>query len=347
MDLRRLMFLVRVIDMGSITRAAGALGIAQPALSQHIQVLERNFETALLIRGQSGVVPTEAGWIAYRNAKVMLRQIERARAEVKVLADVPSGKVGVGIAPHSHARQLIQPLLQSVRRRYPDIVLHISENFEGVLASDVRAKRLDMALFHEVLPKSGFSYKSIFTEPLALLASRAMLPAAPGGFAGPGSSFQVPLVLPSPAHALRQLIDAVFSKAYMQPLVVAEIESFETLIDAVRCGIGATILPMSVAMDLAKTGELSTGPFGASPSTVTLSLCTAEDEGAPSAAVRVVHALVGQLSSSPRDSRQAPDPAPPAGRWNDRFAHGPSSPTPALASRRARGRSSAAAAPGP
>ena len=93
MDLRRLQFLVRVIDTGSITRAAAALRIAQPALSQHMQTLERSAGAKLLIRHQDGVTPTEAGLIAYRNAKLLTRQLERARMEVRTLAAVPTGRV--------------------------------------------------------------------------------------------------------------------------------------------------------------------------------------------------------------------------------------------------------------
>ena len=119
MDLRRLQFLVRVIETGSITRAAATLRIAQPALSQHIQALERSAGAKLLIRSKDGVTATDAGMAAYRNAKLLARQLERARTEVRTLAAVPAGRVTVGMAPHSHARRLIQPLLQAAAKRYP------------------------------------------------------------------------------------------------------------------------------------------------------------------------------------------------------------------------------------
>ena len=61
MDLRRLAFLVRVIDAGSITRAAESLRIAQPALSQHLLLLERYYGAPLLLRSKRGVTPTPAG----------------------------------------------------------------------------------------------------------------------------------------------------------------------------------------------------------------------------------------------------------------------------------------------
>ena len=61
MDTRRLYSFVRVVDAGSITRAADLLHIAQPALSQQMTALESLFGQQLLSRSKQGVEPTEAG----------------------------------------------------------------------------------------------------------------------------------------------------------------------------------------------------------------------------------------------------------------------------------------------
>lgn len=292
MDARRLQFLARVIETGSITRAAAALRIAQPALSQHIQALERSAGAKLLIRGRDGVTPTEAGMVAYRNAKLVARQLERARAEVRAIAAAPAGHVAVGVAPHSHARRLIQPLLRSAAERYPEIVLHIGENFEGVLADDLRVGRMDMALLYETGVRPGFRSEPVSTEVLHLVGERRLL-----GPASADPTGTVPLLLPGAVHTVRRLVDAVFSGLRTRPRIVAEIESFETLAAAVGEGLGATVLPYSVAAHLAETHGLALRQFGRSPTGVTLSLSTAED--APqSAAVEVIHRLVAELATA-------------------------------------------------
>ncbi|MGI4939851.1 MAG: LysR substrate-binding domain-containing protein, partial [Janthinobacterium lividum] len=274
MDLRRLQFLVRVIDTGSITRAAAALRIAQPALSQHMQTLERSAGTQLLFRQKDGVTPTEAGLIAYRNAKLLTRQLERARLEVRTLAAVPTGRVTVGIAPHSHARRLIQPLLRSATDRYPEILLHISENFEGVLANDLRMGRMDMALLYETTPRPGFKSQPIAREPLYLVGQKRLLGPASAGLTG-----TIPMLLPSELHAIRQLVEAVYSRRRIRPLIVAEIESFETLAASVAEGLGATALPLAVATVLAGDYGLTLRQLGSRPTFITLVLATAEDSG--------------------------------------------------------------------
>ena len=295
MDLRRLQFLVRVIDTGSITRAAAVLHIAQPALSQHMRELEHSAGAKLLIRHKDGVTATEAGMVAYRNAKLLSRQLDRARTEVRTLAAVPAGRVTVGMAPHSHARQLFQPLLRGIASQYPEILLHISENFEGLLAEDLRLGRMDMALLYETAPRPGFRSERISTEPLVLVGQKRLFGPASAGLTG-----TLPMLLPSAAHVIRQLVEAVYSRRRIRPRIVAEVESFETLAAAVAEGLGVTVLPRPVAAGLAAAHGLKLRQFGASSTAITLVLSTAEG-GALSDAARVVHQLVADLAARSAD----------------------------------------------
>jgi LysR family nitrogen assimilation transcriptional regulator len=211
--------------------------------------------------------------------------------EVRTLAAVPTGRVTVGMAPHSHARRLIQPLLRSTAKRYPEILLHISENFEGVLADDLRMGRMDMALLYETIPRPGFRSRPISTEPLYLVGQKRLLGPASAGLTG-----TIPMLLPSGAHAIRQLVEAVYSRRRIRPRIVAEIESFETLAASVAEGLGATVLPRAVATGLAGEHGLALRQLGTRPSVITLTLSTAEDSWLPDAA-RVIHQLVAELAT--------------------------------------------------
>jgi LysR family transcriptional regulator, nitrogen assimilation regulatory protein len=317
MDLRRLAFLVRVIDAGSITRAAESLRIAQPALSQHLLWLERHYGTPLLLRGKHGVTPTPAGHVVYRHARMLERQLDEARAEVRVVSGAPAGRVTIGIAPHSPARALIQPLLHAVREQYPDILIHVNENFEGVLAADLLLERMDMAFTYEIVPRAGLRYEALLSEPLLLVGHASVLKDIPTAWQ-PERLRDIPVLLPGASHALRQLADAVFSAAQVRPRLVAEIESFETLAGAARMGIGAIVVPRSVAEDLARQDKLLVRPFGEPDIHITLSLCvTTQDK--PSTAARIVHGLaltLGQAIAArltPAQPSRKPD-QPAAGR---------------------------------
>src|SRR5262245_41417102 len=101
MDTRRLKSFLKIVDTGSLTRAAAALNIAQPALSQQLQSLEAHFRQKLLIRSQQGVKPTEAGRVLYRHAQAILKQFDQAETDVKRSSTSLSGHVSVGLAPYS------------------------------------------------------------------------------------------------------------------------------------------------------------------------------------------------------------------------------------------------------
>ena len=95
MNLRRLKYFVKIVDIGSLTQAAEILHIAQPALSQQLATLEGECRQQLLVRTKRGVTPTEAGTTLYRHAQIILRQVEQAQNDVKKSGQALSGQVSV------------------------------------------------------------------------------------------------------------------------------------------------------------------------------------------------------------------------------------------------------------
>ena len=261
MDTRRLYSFVRVVDAGSITRAADLLHIAQPALSQQMTALESLFGQQLLSRSKQGVEPTEAGRVLYRHARVILRQLEQAQADVEVVGRELAGGVSVGLAPYSTVNALAFPLLSAVRERYPRVLLHINENFGGVLSEALMTGRMDMALLYESGPIRGVDFERLLTEELVVVAPDGIeLPARADDEADDAVTMadlaDVPLLLPGPTHTIRRVVDQAFSQASSAANVVGEVESVPLMARAVRGGLGATVLPRSVARRMIGGSEL-------------------------------------------------------------------------------------------
>jgi LysR family transcriptional regulator, nitrogen assimilation regulatory protein len=260
MDTRRLYSFVRVVDAGSITRAADLLHIAQPALSQQMTALESLFGQQLLSRSKQGVEPTEAGRVLYRHARVILRQLEQAQADVEVVGRELAGGVSVGLAPYSTVNALAFPLLSAVRARYPRVLLHINENFGGVLSEALMTGRMDMALLYESGPIRGVDFERLVTEELVVVAPDGIeLPARPDGgddAVTMADLADVPLLLPGPTHTIRRVVDQAFAQAASAANVVGEVESVPLMARAVRGGLGATVLPRSVARRMIGGTEL-------------------------------------------------------------------------------------------
>ncbi|HWL68977.1 MAG TPA: LysR family transcriptional regulator [Geminicoccus sp.] len=117
MDTRRLRYFVEIVDAGSLTRAASRLGVAQPALSQQLGIIEEAVGVMLLTRTPRGVVPTEAGQLFYARAQLILRLSHSIREEVRHLEQHPIDTVSIGI-PFSTSHLVSVPLFEAVRSEH-------------------------------------------------------------------------------------------------------------------------------------------------------------------------------------------------------------------------------------
>ncbi|WP_341317685.1 nitrogen assimilation transcriptional regulator NAC [Paraburkholderia sp. IMGN_8] len=297
MNLRRLKYFVKIVDIGSLTQAAEVLHIAQPALSQQLITLEDEFQQQLLVRTKRGVTATEAGATLYRHAQLILRQYEQAQADVKSAGQTLSGQVSVGLAPGTGASALSLPLLRTVRARHPDILLYINENFGTTLSELIMNGRMDMAVLYGDKPVHGLSFQLLMNEELFLVAPRSM--GITQEQIGVTELRDVPLLLPRPYNYLRKYVDEGFARVQMIPNVVAEIESASTLSAAVSAGIGATILPDSTARVVAAAGDIVQCRIVSPVIKIPLSVCLSDHLplSEPAAAVKdILLELAGDLA---------------------------------------------------
>ncbi|MBN9427460.1 MAG: LysR family transcriptional regulator [Burkholderiales bacterium] len=246
MELRQLRYFVRVVECGSMSRAAIDLDMVQSALSQQISRLEGELSTRLLHRTPQGVAPTEAGVAFFREAQLTLRHAEQAvRAAQQARL---SGSVTVGLAPTTSA-MLGLPLMQAMRLRYPDVRLHMVESMSGHLSTMLDARQLDIAvLFDSRLHQArqagggrGWEIVPLLEEELFLIR-RAAAPRMPAELAIADLADE-PLILPTGPHGLRSTLDTAFAGAGVAPRVVLEVDSLAMLMTAVDAGLGSTLQP--------------------------------------------------------------------------------------------------------
>ncbi len=311
MDTRRLRSFVKIVDTGSLTRAAAVLHVAQPALSQQVAGLEAQFGQRLLIRSKRGVIPTEAGRALYRHAQLILRQVAQAQSDVAQSGSQLTGLVSVGLAPYSTGAELALPLLRLARARYPRIILHINENFGGVISEMVMTGRMDMAVIYQPGAIRGVTFKPMFEEQLCLVAPAAFpIAGAAGSTVALGALGQVPLMLPSRIHTIRQAVEAAFARARMEPALIAEIESVSTMGSALAAGLGATILPWSTARRVATGAHVVLRRIVRPAISVKVSLCTADQVAISDAALAIQDLLFELVSSLPASDPEDVVPSP-------------------------------------
>jgi LysR family nitrogen assimilation transcriptional regulator len=247
MDTRKLAYFVKIVDSGSITKAAAALHVAQPALSQQVSALETELKQRLLIRSKQGVQPTAAGHTLYRHAQTILRLVDQARQDVASSGAAPAGRVSIAIAPYSMASSLTPRIISEVARRYPDIVLHLTEIYGGVLSEAIKNGRLDMALIYEPGPIRGVQFTTMIVEDLHLVVNGKNTAAAKSGDITLAEAAEFGLFLPEANHTLRQIVETGVRDKGLSLRLVGEVESVPSLTRLLRADMGATILPKSAA----------------------------------------------------------------------------------------------------
>ena len=276
-----------------MSRAAKLLNIAQPALSQQIASLEVDFKRRLLDRSARGVMPTEAGRILYRYAKSIQRQIEEARRTILENRSGLTGNVTIGLAPLSSAALLATPLLAQVRERYPGIVLHIYDS-SGVMLSEMMLKgSMDIAVLYGDRPVTGLDYKPLMREYFYLVAPRSMYAnQEPSKEVSAEQVAQFDLLLPYRESFLRQTVERVCAEVGLRPRIVAEIHSQSTLSSAIAAGMGAAVLPMSIAKELPNLDELCIQRINAPSASQQMSLCISDNVALSDAAFAVYKILL-------------------------------------------------------
>ncbi|MFN4005043.1 MAG: LysR substrate-binding domain-containing protein [Hylemonella sp.] len=287
MELRQIRYFVRVVELGSMSRAALELDVVQSALSQQISRLEGELATRLLQRTSKGVVPTEAGMAFFREAQLTLRHAEQAaRAAQQTRL---SGSVSVGLAPTT-ASVLGLPLLRAMRARYPHVRLHLVESLSGHITAMLNARQLDLAVLFDTGAARRWSVLPLLQERLYCIRARAGGPLPPARIRL-AQLKDVPLVLPTEQHGLRHTLDQLFARARLRPQVVAEIDSLPLLMEAVQEGVGATLQPWAALSRCPQAAErLHWAELADAPAWRINTLCSlSDDELSPAAlAARVV-----------------------------------------------------------
>lgn len=304
MDTRKLAYFVKIVDSGSITKAAAALHVAQPALSQQVSALETELKQRLLIRSKQGVQPTAAGHTLYRHAQTILRLVDQARQDVASSGAAPAGRVSIAIAPYSMASSLTPRIIGEVARRYPDIVLHLTEIYGGVLSEAIKNGRLDMALIYEPGPIRGVQFTTMIVEDLHLVVNARNTSAAVTAEQGDitlEEAAEFGLFLPEQNHTLRQIIETGLQNKGLSLRLVGEVESVPSLTRLLEADMGATILPKSAADALFHEEDFRVLRIVEPALQCKIALCTPDHEPlseAASAVLMVLKEMLQEILSS-------------------------------------------------
>ena len=316
MNLKQLEYFVSVAELGSFSKAALVLNIAQPALSRHVRALETDLRQTLLLRTGRGVVLTEAGKRLFEHSVGILRLVARAREDIEASRDEPLGRIVVGLPP-SMGRMLTLQLVDGFRERLPRARLAIVEALSTHIAEWIATGRVDLGLLHNPEASAGIETIPVLEEELCLVgAARA------GARAKPKPREETvplkdlpryPLIIPERTHAIRKLLEASAAKAGVKLDIAWEVSSVPAILDLVRKGYGCAVLARSALAAASTPADFVARPLREPRLTSMLSLAVSASKPT-TPLTRQTMALLRELvlaSAAHRAGpRSLPSPAP-------------------------------------
>lgn len=282
MDFRQLQTFVQVAELGSFTRAAHVLQVAQPALSRQVRALEVELRQTLFARNGRGVTLSEAGTRLLAHARGILQQVERARQDLADPGEAGSGLLSIGLPP-SISRTLTAPLVEAFRAKFPRATLSVLEGLSTYTLEWLVQGRIDCAVVYNATPAAAIDLRPVLEEQLFLVSARA--PRRRGAkvdTAPPGATLAEVaahgLVIPSRPHAIRMRLETVLALAGLKPSVALEIESVPAILELVRRHPLHAVLSRNALRASGREGDFVARPIftppRASPLATTLWIAT-------------------------------------------------------------------------
>lgn len=259
MDLKHLQSFIRIVEFGSLTRAAATLNVSQSLLSRQVRQLEIELGTHLLQRNGRGVTATDAGRQLLEHGRGILRQVEVARQQLGHARGPQGGKVVVGFPP-SVGALLTVDLVTHFRSDYPLASISVVEALSTSLLEWLQLGRLDCALLYNPPVNANVHYRHVHSETLYLVGSaRSGIPLPDKVPLATLGSY--PLIIPSHLHSVRQLVEADAAKHGVPLDIVVEIDSIRALLDLVERGVGYGVLSRNAVLSRAPGHSLRAVPI--------------------------------------------------------------------------------------
>jgi DNA-binding transcriptional LysR family regulator len=243
MELRHLRLFCQIVELGSFSLAAEEMHITQPAASQQVRSLEREFKTTLLDRSHRTVVPTDAGQVLYRYGREILDLDERARTAILDLGELVAGRVVVG-ASTGPGEYVLPAMLTRFKREFSGVSISLRVDDTQAVIERVLSREFEIGAVGAVTPRP-----ELVTEPLArdevVLVCPQSHPWASRDHIALDELVAEPQLVQQQASGLRTVVEDNLRRAGVRPErlnVVMEVGLMESAKQAAISGGGVTFL---------------------------------------------------------------------------------------------------------
>jgi DNA-binding transcriptional LysR family regulator len=250
MDLWRLHIFCKVVELKSFSRAASAVYLSQPTVSSHIKDLEDHCECKLIDRLGREIAPTKAGELLYGYAAKMIALKESAEKALAEFQGKMRGHLTIGgsTIPGGY---ILPPLLGKFKEAYPEVTVTLIEGDTARIVQDTLEGRVEVGMVGAKAKETGLVQEKIMDDEMFLIvpgdhkwASR--------GHVSVQELMEEPFIMREPGSGTRKSIEQVLDKSEhwsRQLNVVAEMGSTEAVRQAIKAGVGISILSACAVAD--------------------------------------------------------------------------------------------------
>ena len=242
---------IRVVDLGSFSKAAAEIGIGQSAVTKQIAQLEAKLGSRLLHRSTHGVSPTEIGRLYYEKCQLIAHHVDEAESVAALMQSQLQGSLRISSSV-AFGRRVLVPLMVKFMKQHPKVVLDVS--FEDRYV-DLVAQGVDVAIRMGRLADSSLGSRYLGLNPWVIVAAPQYLalrgePQAPQDLAQ-HDALIYSTVQGDARWVLSGADGQVHSITVKGPL---RSNNLSALLSAVRSGMGLAALPWYVAHESVRTG---------------------------------------------------------------------------------------------
>ncbi|GAB7535773.1 LysR family transcriptional regulator [Burkholderia sp. 3C] len=299
---------VHIARVGSFSRAAAELYIAQPALSRQIGKLEEELGTALFVRYGRGVRLTSAGARLLERAEMIISYVAQASEHVRASTDRLTGRIALGMPPAVGVR-VSAPIIATFRQRWPDVGLHVREGLSSSLQEWLLDRRVDLALVYNQPPLEAFDVVTLCSEPMVVVGPPHDL--APD--VGDDTTLRIrdlaelPLIVPGFPHANRRVLEQAAVQHGIHLRIEMEVDSVALTKALVKSGLGYSLLTYTAVADEVERGELRALPIERPSIRSTIAIATLREQRASKLVQTMAEVVTGKMRDLVMD-----------GPWRDR-----------------------------
>ncbi|MBX5436540.1 MAG: LysR family transcriptional regulator [Alicyclobacillaceae bacterium] len=244
-------------ELGTVTKAADALMVAQPALSRLIRQLEKELGKPIFVRTGRYLQLTPFGHEVVNRAKLVLQNLESIRQLGSGESAHPMLRIGASFITLS---RFLPETVSMFRQRHPHVDLVISTGLSQDIYNLLSEGSIEVGLVTSTVPRPYVVTRQLLVDQLCVICTPDH-PLAKRSHVTPGDLHRIPIVTMTGRSGLRQDLNAIFAAHNVEMRVCMEIDNVGVIQTMVAAGLGVTILPHSAWIPFLVDQHLQAIPF--------------------------------------------------------------------------------------